>query len=106
MDRLAENQYKLDIAKAKMKRIGFRYDHELDDYIYKFTVYRYSNIPLIFCKLGVDGETQMVWFNVYDANDALYSPYYDREYGNNVIIHQIEDAISTELIKLGATKVN
>ena len=106
MDRLAENQYKLDINKAQMKRIGFRYDHELDDYIYKFPVYKYNNIPLIFCKLGVDEETQRVWFNVYDQNNTLYHPYYYREYGHNRIVLQIEQAISKELTKIGVTKVN
>ena len=106
MNRLTENQYILNISKVQMKKIGFKYDHSIDDYTYTFPVYKYKEIPLIFCKLGVDEETQKLWFNVYDTNNVLYSPYYDRRYGHNIIISQIEQAVSKELTKLGAAKVN
>lgn len=106
MDRIVENQYKFDITKAQMKRIGFKYDYDLDDYVYKFPVYSYKNIPLVFCKLGIDEETKRVWLGMYDANNVMYSSYYDREYGKNSIIKNIEKAISKELNKLGVKKVN
>lgn len=105
MDRLAENQYKLELTKNQMKSLGFRYDHDLDCYIYKFPVYKCDKIPLIFCKLGIDEETHRVWFNVYDANNIIYAPYYDNEYGNNIVIAIIERKIAQELKKLGVTKV-
>ncbi|MCM1045271.1 MAG: hypothetical protein NC417_07150 [Candidatus Gastranaerophilales bacterium] len=105
MDRLAENQYKLNITKGQMKSLGFRYDHSLDAYIYKFPVYKCDKIPLIFCKLGIDEETHRIWFNVYDANDALYAPYYNNEYGENELIDIIERKIGQELKKLGVTRV-
>lgn len=106
MDRLAENQYKLDITINQMKKLGFRYDSKLDDYIYKFPVYKHNKVPTLFCKLGIDEETNRIWFNVYDANDTIYSPYYDRKYGKNSIIPIVEKNISNELKKLGVTKVN
>ena len=105
MDRLAENQYKLNIDRNQMKKIGFSYDHELEDYIYKFPVYKYNKVPLLFCKLGIDEETNRVWFNICDANNTLYAPYYNGEYGCNSIISDIEKVISSELNKLGVTKV-
>lgn len=104
MDRLAENQYKLDITKGKMKQLGFKYDHELDDYVYRFPVYEYNRVPVLFCKLGIDEETGYVWFNVYD-NNGLYMPYYNREYGNNSLIPDIEEAIQNEFKRFGVRKV-
>lgn len=106
MDRLAENQYKLNITRGQMKNLGFRYDHDLDDYIYKFPVYKCDKVPLIFCKLGIDEETNRVWFNIYDANNTLYAPYYDNEYGKNALINIIDNKINQELKRLGVTKVN
>lgn len=50
MDRLGK-RYKLDISKNEMKRLGFRFDYELDDYVYKFPVYRYGRIPVLFANL-------------------------------------------------------
>lgn len=106
MDRLTENQYKLDITRNQMKSIGFRYDRELDDYIYKFPVYKHHKIPLLFCKLGIDEETKRVLFNICDTNNTLYAPYYNGEYGRNDIIPNIEKIILSELDKLGVVKVN
>lgn len=106
MDRLAENQYKLDIDRNQMKKLGFRYNRSVDDYIYTFVVYKYKGtVPMIYCKLGVDEETKRVWFNVCDDNDRLYAPYYNYEYGKNSIIPDIERVISQELTKLGVIKV-
>lgn len=105
MGRLAKTQYKLDISKKEMKALGFRYDRELGDYIYKFSVYQYNKSPLLFCKIGIDEETKRVWFNIYDTSNVLYAPYYNNEYGNNDIIPDIEKVILSELDKLGVTKV-
>ena len=106
MARLVQSQYKLDVTKNEMKALGFRYDRELDDYIYKFPVYQYNKNPLLFCKIGIDEETKKIWFNVYDARNALYALYYNDEYGNNDIIPNIEKVILSELDKLGVTKVH
>ena len=106
MERIAENQYKLDIDINQMKKIGFKFDHELEEYVYKFPVYKYDGIPLIFCKLGIDEETKRIWFKVCDSNNISYSPYYNSEYGKNKIIPQIEKEILKELNKLRVTKVN
>ncbi len=107
MERLAENRYKLDITKVQKKKFGFRYDHSVDDYTYIFPVYKYKGIvPTIYCKLGVDEETKIVWFNVCDDNDRLYAPYYNDEYGKNLIVQDIEKIIIKEFKKLGVKKVN
>lgn len=105
MDRLAESRFRLDISRGQMKKIGFRYDHELDGYIYRFPVYKYRNVPLLFCWLGIDEDTRTVWHDIYDSNGTLYPPYYDRGYGQNEIIPQIEDMVLAELDRLGAVKV-
>ena len=106
MGRLTKNQYKLDISKAQMKKLGFRYDRSIDAYTYTFTVHIYKGISLIYCKLGIDDETKDVWFNVYDANDILYAAYYNDEYGKNSIVDNIEKVISKELNKLGVKRVD
>lgn len=106
MDRLAENHYELDIDRNQMKKLGFRYDHSAEDYTYKFPVYKHNGIPLVFCKVGIDEETKRVWFNVCDTNDTLYAPYYDRMYGKNTMIDNIEDIIAEEFARLGIVKVN
>lgn len=104
MGRLAENSYKLDVTKEKMKKLGFRYDNEVDGYIYKFPVYKYNKIPVLFCKIGIAEETNRIWFNVYD-NNGLYMPYYNAEYGKNMVVPLIEERIENEFTKLGIRKV-
>lgn len=107
MDRLTENQYELSISKDKMKKIGFRYDRSFEGYIYTFPVYKYNgSVPMIYCKLGIDEESKRVCLSICDDNDRLYAPYYNDEYGKNTIIKDIEKAISKELNKLGAKRVN
>ena len=51
--------YILSVNSTQMKEMGFKYDYGIQDYIYKFPVYKSKkfNSPLIFCKLGVDEET-------------------------------------------------
>ncbi len=105
MDRLTERQYKLDIDRNQMKKLGFRYDHDIEDYVYKFPVYRHKEIPLIYCKLGIDDETKRVWFNVCNSDGRLYASYYNGEYGKNDIVNDIEKAIFKELNKLDIKKV-
>lgn len=95
-------KFKLDITTQQMKDVGFRYDHNVEDYTYRFPVYKYKKQPIIFCTLGIDEETKEVRFTVKDANDNVYAPFYDREYGVNDIIPLIEKNISSELRKLGA----
>ncbi|MBD5496443.1 MAG: hypothetical protein HDR11_01575 [Lachnospiraceae bacterium] len=106
MDRLIESRYELALSKSQMKKIGFRYDYDLENYIYKFPVYKNKGIPLIFCKLVIDEDTDIVWFNVYNADNTLYTPYYDKTYGNNSVVAEIESAILYKLNKLGAVKVD
>lgn len=101
MNRLEQKPYKLEISRTQMRKSGFKYDNELDDYVYKFVVYRYNNIPLLFCKLGIDEETKRVWYDIYNTNNTLYSPYYNRKYGHNLIIQNIEKAVWDEWNKLG-----
>lgn len=43
-----------------MKKFGFR------------SVYRHKEIPLIYCKLGIDDKTKRVWFNVCDSDGRLF----------------------------------
>jgi len=105
MGRLADGRYKLDITKEEMKKLGFRYNNEYDGYVYRFPVYKYNKIPILFCKMGIDEETNQVWFNIYD-NNGLYMPYYNQEYGRNTLISLIDERIEKEFSKLGIRKVN
>lgn len=90
----------LNLSPQQMKELGFKYDFQLQDYIYEFPVYKYKNIPSIICKLGIDEDTHKIWLNVYDANGGLYTSYYDREYGKSNIVSIIDKNIEKEIKKL------
>ena len=53
----------------------------------------------------MDEETQRAWLNVCDDNDRLYAPYYNDEYGKNIIVQDVEKEIAKELNRLGIKKV-
>lgn len=94
--------YILNITSQEMKDLGFKYDFELQDYIYKFPVYlSQKKEPLVFCKLGIDEETKKVFFNVCDTNGGLYTPYYNREYGKSKVVEVIDKNIRKEFTRLG-----
>lgn len=107
MDRLAENQYVFETTKDKLRKLGFRYSKKYEGYVHTFVAYSYKKIvPMIYCRITVDEETKRAWLNVCDDNDRLYAPYYNDEYGKNVIMQDIEKAISIELGRLGIEKVD
>ena len=94
--------YILSVNSTQMKELGFKYDFELQDYIYKFPVYKSKkNEPLVFCKLGVDEVTKQVYFNVCNTDGILYAPFYDRQYGESKVVEVIDKNITKEFQKLG-----
>ena len=101
MKKTKNKTYRLHITKQEKKDLGFKYDFLLQDYVYAFPVYKYNKRPVLICKLGVDDETSIVWFNVYDEKDELYHPYYNREYGKSDVMLIIDKNISREFRELG-----
>ena len=97
--------YKLDLSPQELKTLGFRYDHNSEDYTYEFPVYRSHGKTVLYCKIGIEEGTKLVWFNVYDNNRQLYTPYYNRTYGRSNVITIIDSNISKELLRLGAEEV-
>ena len=96
--------YILSVNSTQMKELGFKYDFELQDYIYKFPVYKsQKKEPLVFCKLGVDDESKRVFFNVTNKDGTLYAPYYDRQYGKSMVVEMIDKNINKEFKNLGVT---
>ena len=94
--------YILSVNSTQMKELGFKYDFELQDYIYKFPVYKSKkNEPLVFCKLGIDEETKKVYFNICNTDGTLYAPFYDRYYGKSDVIKVIDRNITKEFERLG-----
>lgn len=94
--------YILNITPEKMKELGFKYDFELQDYIYKFPVYlSKKKEPLVFCKLGIDEDTKQVYFNICNVDGTLYTPYYNRDYGKSKVVEVIDKNVSKEFKKLG-----
>ena len=94
--------YILSINSTQMKELGFKYDFEIQDYIYKFPVYKsQKKEPLVFCKLGIDEETKQVFSNICNVDGTLYAPYYDREYGKSKVVEIIDKNIKKEFNKLG-----
>lgn len=107
MGKSAEEHYKLEAARDKLQRMGFRYSKICEGYTYTFPVYNYNKaVPVIYCRITVDEETNRAWLNVCDDNGRLYAPYYNQEYGKNAIIQNIEKVIANELNKLEIKKVN
>lgn len=98
--------YILSVNSTQMKEMGFKYDFEIQDYIYKFPVYKSKkNEPLIFCRLGVDEETKKIFYNVCNADGSLYASFYDRKYGKSRVIDVIDKNIKKEFQKLGIKEV-
>ena len=96
--------YILSVNSAQMKELGFKYDYEIQDYIYKFPVYlskKKEPEPLVFCKLGIDEETKKIFFNVCNSDGTLYTPFYNREYGKSKVVEFIDKNIKKEFKKLG-----
>lgn len=102
MVQLANKKFKLDLSNNELKNLGFKYDNSFDAYTYRFPVHKYNKTFLIFCKIGVDEETKMIWYNVYNSDGSLYSPFYSREYGVNGLLSGIEKNILIKLKELGA----
>ncbi len=102
MVQLESKKFKLDLSSNELKDLGFEYDNSFGTYTYRFPVYKYNKTPLIVCKIGVDKETKRIWYNVYNADGSLYSPFYNREYGVNGLLSGIEKNILIKLKELGA----
>lgn len=87
-----------------LKDKGFKYNYQEKYYTYDFPVYRYKRKPLIFCKVFIYEEDKTVRFEIVDANNNLYASYYNREYGKNELLENIDSAIRKEFMKLGIKK--
>ena len=96
--------YKLELTLQEMKVLGFRYDRELNDYTYNFAVYRSNGRATLYAKIGVDEDNNRVWWNVYDNDGKLYTPYYNRNFGKSDVVDSVDDSISKELLRLGAVE--
>ncbi len=103
---LKDTEYKLTLTKDQMRKIGFRYDFDVNDYVYKFPVYINKGIPLLFCKLGIFENSDDIWFNVYNEDESLCRSYYERNYGRNDVIKEIDKRILKELKMIGVRKQN
>lgn len=101
--RTKEIKYILNLSQKEQKDLGFKYDYILEEYIYKFPVYKEDGTPTLFCKLFIDDYDHRVIFGVYDKNDSLYAGYYNRT-KNNELLPIIDNAIKNEFKKLGVKK--
>lgn len=97
--------YKLNLTQAQQKEKGFKYDFLLEEYVYKFPVYKHDGKPVLFCKLIINNEEDgEIVMNVYDCNNSVYALYYNED-KNNEVIPVIKVNIKKELNKLGAVKI-
>ena len=92
----------LNLTKQQQKLVGFKYDYDLKEYIYKFPVYRAkdSGKATLFCKLGINDETNEVWTDVFSTTGQLYTSYYRREGVKSDVIKKVDKNIKKELDKL------
>ena len=81
------NNYELvaDLSNNKLRKNGFAFG------CYRRSVYK----DTIEFRLYIDIEEQDVFYQVFDSNhNQLYIPYYNREYGNNKIVKEIDRKIN------------
>ena len=97
-------RYTLDLSYKEQKDIGFRYDPKLNEYVYEFPVYLYKGRLNIVCKLGINEDTNEIWYNVCDMMGHTYSAYYVKDYGKNEVVSIIDRNIEKQLRRLGAKK--
>ena len=81
------NNYQLvaDLSNNKLRKNGFSFG------CYRRSVYKNT----IEFRLYIDLEEQDVFYQVFDSDhNQLYVPYYNREYGNNKIVKEIDRKIN------------
>ena len=81
------NNYRLvaDLSNNKLRKNGFSFG------CYRRSVYK----DTIEFRLYIDLEEQDVFYQVFDSDhNQLYIPYYNREYGNNKIVKEIDRKIN------------
>lgn len=81
------NNYQLvaDLSNSKLRKNGFSFG------CYRRNVYK----DTIEFRLYIDLEEQDVFYQVFDSDhNQLYVPYYNREYGNNKIVKEIDRKIN------------
>ena len=99
-----------NILTNNLYSLGFRkvsfYDDECKYFKYKFPVYKYKGRMVLECEIVVNGKTGEVVTNIYDDNHSVYTPYYDREFGNHEeMIDKINKEILAEFKRLGIEEV-
>ena len=104
-------EYIISTTKDKLRNIGFHYNKEMseegsDIYSMRFPVARYKKLTTLEGEISIELQTGRVITNVYNCGiNDIYSPYYYREYGKNILIKSIEHKISFQLKKIGVVKV-
>lgn len=91
------DNYKLNLSSEEKKELGFRYDSNLEVYVYEFPVYKSNKKVSLICKLYINNETGKVLINVYDINGNLYSSFYNRNYGKSKIVSIVDNNISKKI---------
>lgn len=87
--------------------LGFKYDNDEDEYIYKFTVLRYNKMTVLRGRITAYADTNIIQIDVIDNNYAPYAPFYNIECGNyDIVLNKINKAILNEFGKLKITKKN
>lgn len=83
-----------ELTKEILKENNFRYIDGI--YSYRFPVYKYKNDPILWCILYVDIENNSCNINIFDQNNNIYAQYFDREYGNNIVVEDIDKRINLQ----------
>lgn len=103
-----EDQYIIsDNTAGHLIDLGFKYDNNEDEYIYKFPILRYEKMIVLRGKIKAYTDTNKVQIDVVDNNFTPYAPFYNIEYGNyDVVLNKVNKAILNEFSKLKITKKN
>lgn len=101
---------KRNVTKKWLQENNFRYstlftDDESDAYTYKFPVHKYGTRIIIECEFILYVKNGDVKINVYDCGTHnKYVPFYNREYGYNELVSEIDKRIAEELKRLKINK--
>lgn len=91
-----------DYCKYNYKELGFIYDKDRECWRYSFPVCFWQKYPVLFCRIYLSSDLARASYDVMDAFNNLYTPFYGYEYGvYGDFINKAKRKILYKLKKLG-----
>lgn len=85
------------ITASSLRKYRFHKNLE-DNIVYRFTVYKYKNKPLIFCDFIFNEEEKQIHINCFDSNNTICS-YNKEEFGKSDVTEIVNQNIFNEIMR-------